>query len=89
MSMTVSIGNGKAVHTAYTVGENVTGSLCNPYAWETSRVHVTDGLSATCPRCKAATRRAAEIADAAEGPTHDPARCSVAGCTMPAVGVTA
>jgi hypothetical protein len=55
----VTIGNGKAVHTGYFVGENITGSLCNPYAWQTSRVRMIDA-PATCPRCAKATHRAAE-----------------------------
>lgn len=56
---TVTIGNGAAVHIGYFVGENVTGSLCNPFAWERSRVRLTDH-EATCPRCEKAVRRAAE-----------------------------
>jgi hypothetical protein len=63
--MQVTIGNGTAVHTAYTVKGNVTGSLCNPYAWERSRVRATDA-AATCPRCAKATNRAAELVRAAE-----------------------
>jgi hypothetical protein len=62
--MNVTIGSGTAVHTAYTVKGNVTGSLCNPYAWERSRVRITD-QAATCPRCAKATRRAAELVAAA------------------------
>lgn len=57
----VTIGQGAAVHVGYFVGENVTGSLCNPFAWQSSRVRVTD-RPATCPRCAKATRRAAEQA---------------------------
>ena len=56
---TATIGQGSAVHVAYLVGGNVTGSLCNPYAWETSRVRASD-RDATCPRCARATVRAAE-----------------------------
>jgi hypothetical protein len=59
--MNVTIGQGKSVHIAYTVTNgNVTGSLCNPYAWERSRVRVIDA-EATCPRCAKATNRAAEL----------------------------
>lgn len=57
----VTIGNGTAVHVGYFVGGNVTGSLCNPYAWQTSRVRLSD-QPATCPRCAKATARAAEQA---------------------------
>lgn len=60
--MQVTIGSGKAIHTAYVVpGGNVTGSLCNPYAWERSRIRKTDA-PANCPRCAKATRRAAQAA---------------------------
>lgn len=56
----VTIGNGKAIHVGYFASSgNVTGSLCNPYAWESSRVRVIDA-EATCPRCAKATNRAAE-----------------------------
>lgn len=56
----VTIGNGTAVHIGYFVGEGrVTGSLCNPYAWQSSRVRLTD-QPATCPRCAKAVHRAAE-----------------------------
>jgi hypothetical protein len=79
----ITIGRGKALHAPYRVGGNLTGSLCNPYAWETSRLTVTDGLVPTCPRCAKATTRAAEQAEP-EGPSHDPALCSVRGCTMAA-----
>jgi hypothetical protein len=58
--MRIIIGNGAAVHIAYVVGENVTGSLCNPYAWESARIRTTDA-AATCSRCVKATRRAAEL----------------------------
>jgi hypothetical protein len=58
----VTIGSGTAIHVAYTTPSgNLTGSLCNPYAWERSRVRVTDA-AATCPRCAKATVRAAEVA---------------------------
>lgn len=55
----MTIGNGTAVHTAYYVNDNLTGSLCNPYAWESSRVRVTDA-PATCPRCAKAIHRAVQ-----------------------------
>lgn len=55
----VTIGQGKAIHVGYFVGGNVTGSLCNPYAWQTSRVRLSD-QAATCPRCAKATQRAAQ-----------------------------
>ena len=55
----VIIGNGTAVHTAYYVNENITGSLCNPFAWQSSRVRTTDA-PATCPRCAKAIHRAAQ-----------------------------
>jgi hypothetical protein len=54
---TVTIGNGQRVHIAYHVGENVTGSLCNAFAWERSRIRPTDRPS-DCPRCAVATKRA-------------------------------
>jgi hypothetical protein len=58
-TQTITIGNGTAIHIAYIVGENITGSLCNPYAWEKSRIRTTDA-EATCPRCAKAVHRAAE-----------------------------
>lgn len=58
---TMTIGQGKAVHTAYTTSNgNLTGSLCNPYAWESSRVRLSD-QAASCPRCAKATEREAEV----------------------------
>jgi len=59
--MNVTIGNGATVHIAYTFGTKVSGSLCNPYAWERSRVRVTEA-DANCLRCEKATRRATEEA---------------------------
>lgn len=56
---TVTLGQGTAVHSAYYVGENITGSLCNPFAWQRSRVRLSD-RPATCPRCAKATDRAAQ-----------------------------
>jgi len=57
--VTVTIGQGTSVHTAYFVGENITGSLCNPYAWESSRVRISD-KPASCQRCAKAVHRAAQ-----------------------------
>jgi hypothetical protein len=59
ITRTMTIGNGTAVHVAYLVGDNLTGSLCNPYAWQSSRVRISHE-PATCPRCAKATKRAAE-----------------------------
>jgi hypothetical protein len=57
---TITIGSGTAVHVAYFLDdERISGSLCNPYAWEKSRIRVSD-RPATCPRCAKATTRAAE-----------------------------
>lgn len=58
---TATIGQGTAVHVAFYVGDNLAGSLCNPYAWERSRVRPSD-QPATCPRCAKAIHRGAEQA---------------------------
>jgi hypothetical protein len=47
----VTIGQGSTVHVGYFVGENTTGSLCNAFASERSRVRLTDA-EAVCPRCQ-------------------------------------
>lgn len=56
---TMTIGNGSSIHQAYMVKGNLCGSLCNPFAWERSRVRLST-LPANCPRCAKATTRAAE-----------------------------
>lgn len=58
----MTIGNGKSVHVAYMVGENMTGSLCDPYVYaKGSRMRATDA-EANCPRCAKASKRGAESA---------------------------
>jgi hypothetical protein len=59
----VTIGAGTAVHIAYFVGDRVTGSACNPYAWQKSRVRISHDVP-TCPRCAKAIHRTAQSAAA-------------------------
>jgi hypothetical protein len=55
-----TIGNGSALHAPYySTSGSLLGSLCNPYAWERSRVRLA-AAAPTCPRCAKATNRAAE-----------------------------
>jgi hypothetical protein len=53
------IGNGKGSHIPYTVEGRLTGSACNPYAWQTSHIRYTD-RPVNCTRCAKAVHRAAQ-----------------------------
>lgn len=61
--MNITIGNGNAVHIAYTAKDgSLYGSMCDPYVYSKgSRMHKTDA-PATCARCAKAVNRAAEQA---------------------------
>jgi hypothetical protein len=61
--MNITIGTGKAVHTAYTAKDgSLYGSMCDPYVYcKGSRMNKTDA-PATCARCAKATNRAAQQA---------------------------
>lgn len=56
---TLTFGQGAAVHTAYFVGENVTGSLCDPSAYSSGKRYRLSDAAPTCKRCERATDRRA------------------------------
>lgn len=59
-AQTMTIGQGRTIHAAYVVDGKLCGSLCNAFAWESSRVTFSD-QPASCAKCAKAVNRAAEL----------------------------